>query len=205
MIADVRPDLPLATLPRRLHGNACFVGVDCTRLFHVFAHERDERLEQLCSRLQPRAHRAPRDAHAGTLEDMFETIERQVVAELAGDHISKQARTSQPLVDRLRRLRGLLDLQLDRRGFAAFAGVGVADVPQHLERRGQVFELFPDFLADPMSHLAAAGARLLGVGQVVLDVEARQMVGQLLTTVPLTSCSPDSSWVLTSSSGIAST
>ena len=67
--------------------------------------------------------------------------------------------------------------------FAASATVLVADMPQHLERRRQVFELLAHFLADPLAQLSASRARLLGVIQIVLDVDARQMIRQRATAV----------------------
>lgn len=117
---------------------------------------------------------------------MFEPVERQVVAKFARDDVGQQSRPGQPLVDRLRRLGRGRDLGIDRRGLAAFAGVGVADVPQHLERRRQVFELLAHLPTDPLAHLAAARAGLLVVGQVVLDLDARQVLGQLLAAVLVT-------------------
>ena len=37
-------------------------------------------------------------------EDVFEPVEREVIAILAGDRLGKEAGTGEPLVDRLRRL-----------------------------------------------------------------------------------------------------
>jgi hypothetical protein len=116
--------------------------VDHPRPPHAVGHERDQRRDQLGG------HRAPGDRDVLTLEDPFEPVERQVVAELAGDHISQEPRASQAPVDRLRRPRRGRDLRVDRRGLAALAGVGVADVAQHLERRRQVLELLDSLLPD---------------------------------------------------------
>ena len=112
------------------------------------------------------------------VKDVFQSVKRQVVAQLARDDIGQQSRPRQPLVDRLRGLRRGRDLRVVAVVFAPPAAVFVADVPQHLERRRQVFELLAHLLADPLAQLAAGRARLLGVSKIVLDVDPRQMVRQ---------------------------
>jgi len=52
-------------------------------------------------------------------------------------------------------------------------------VLEHLEAGGDVFELLADLFADLVPLAAAARAGLLFRGQVVLDADARQVLGQL--------------------------
>ena len=60
----------------------------------------------------PGAHRAAGDVDLLTLEDVFQPVQRQVIAQLAHDHVGQQARPRQPLVDRLRRLGGRCDVRV---------------------------------------------------------------------------------------------
>ena len=59
---------------------------------------------------------------------------------------------------------------------AARAGVLGQDVDADLELGRDELELAGEVLADPMLHAAAAGAGLLGLGQVVLDADVREVI-----------------------------
>jgi hypothetical protein len=76
------------------------------------------------------------------------------------------------LGDRLRRQGGGA-----HRLFAALAGVLGADVADHLDPGRDDVELLADLLADP-GQLAAADTDLVRVGQIVLHVDARQVIWQ---------------------------
>jgi hypothetical protein len=97
--------------------------------------------------------------------------------------VRQQARPRQPLVDRLVGLLGDLDLRLAVALIApldaGLAGVLVADVLEHLEAGGEIFELLGDFLADAAAFQPAAGAQLLFGLKVMFDGDARQRLGQL--------------------------
>ena len=106
---------------------------------------------------------------------MFQAIERQVVAEFAGDDISQKPRTGQTLLDGLRSLGCRLDLRIEDLGLALPAGVLEPDVLEDLERRRHIFQLLADLLADAVPEIPTTRALLLLFRQVMLDGDARQM------------------------------
>jgi hypothetical protein len=59
----------------------------------------------------------------------------------------------------------------------------MANVPQHFEARRHVFQLFADRLADAATQLAAVRAGFVFVGQIVFDVDPRQVVRQRMAAV----------------------
>ena len=107
------------------------------------------------------------------------TIERQVVGELVDDHVRQQSGPSQATLNRTRR-------PLGRRHtvFAARARVFRVDMPQHPHLAGLVFELLGHVLADSRL-VAAAVTNLFRRRDVMRDVLAGQMVGDLPTAVSL--------------------
>ena len=109
--------------------------------------------------------------HAVSRQDIFESVEREVVGELADHHEGDQARAGDPSRYRLGRHR--------RAGHAVAAlraGVLGQDVDIHFELRRGELELTGEVFADAMFRAAAAGAGLLGLGQVVLDAVVGEMV-----------------------------
>jgi hypothetical protein len=66
---------------------------------------------------------------------------------------------------------------------AVLAGVLVADVLQDHEVGGQVLQLFAFLLADALALLSTAGAGFFRFIQIVLDGQARQVVGKYLAAV----------------------
>ncbi len=151
LVADVGPDpaaLALALHVLILHRHAGVVGVDHLRLPHAIAHQIDQRLDQVRAGEHPRAHRAAGDVDLLTLEDLFESVERQVVAELAGDDVREQAGTGQTFVDRLLGLVGEGDVRAPGVGVARFAGVLHSLVDDDLERRGDELQLLAGLSAD---------------------------------------------------------
>ena len=104
-------------------------------------------------------------------QDIFESVEREVVGELADQHEGDQPRAGDPSRYRLGGHR--------RAGHAVAAlraGVLGQDVDRHFELRRDEFELAGEVLADALFRAAAAGAGLLGLGQVVLDADVGEMV-----------------------------
>src|SRR3954453_7911583 len=108
-------------------------------------------------------------------KDVFEPVERQVVAILARDRLGQEPRAGQPLVDRLRRLVREGDVLL-----AGATGVAKARVLDHEERRRHVLQLLADFLADLGARASAIRAGQLLVGQLVLDPLPGQSLGERL-------------------------
>ena len=113
-------------------------------------------------------------------EDAFLAIEWQVIGILVGNHVSHQPWPGEPLLDRLGKPLGDHDV-----GGAVGTGVFRADVLEHDQRRGDVFELFADFGADALPHSAAVGARELFGEDVMHHRLAGQARGQGLPAVTL--------------------
>ena len=128
----------------------------------------------------PVAHRRARQLDAGPLEDPFEAIERQVIGIFADRDVSQQPRAGQALVDRLGEPLGDHDV-----GLAGLAGILGADVFEHDQGRGDVFELLADFLADAGPLGAAVGAGALFGRDVVQDRLAGQARRQRLAAVAI--------------------
>ena len=108
-------------------------------------------------------------------EDVFEPVEREVVAVLARDRLGQEPRAGQPLVDRLRRLVRDRDVLL-----AGPTGVAESDVLDDEERGRDVLQLLADLLADLDAHVAAVRAGQLLGGQFVLDPLPGQVLGEPL-------------------------
>jgi hypothetical protein len=101
-----------------------------------------------------------------------------VIGILAGDHVSHQPRARESFLDRIGKPLGDHDI-----GFAVGTGVFRPHVLDHDQRRGDIFELFADFLADAMPHAAAVGAREFVGGDVMHDPLAGQAPRQRLAAV----------------------
>ena len=149
-VPQVAPDAALAALPfcrrtGRLDRHRRVVGVNHARLLHALGHQLDQRLHQLAGTPHPGAHRAAGHVDLLPLEDSFQPVERQVIAELAHRDVGQQARPRQALVDRLRRLlRSRGDVRIVAVVVALRAGVLVTHVLQDLEAGREVFELLAD-------------------------------------------------------------
>lgn len=97
-----------------------------------------------------------------TGEDLFLTMQRQVIAVLAHRHLSDEPGTRQALLDGLRWLGGSHQM-----AFALWTSIGAADVFTHEERCGNVVELFTDLFADRFTDHLALGTLPLFWGQFV--------------------------------------
>ncbi|MDT4864623.1 hypothetical protein FQZ97_993890 [compost metagenome] len=90
----------------------------------------------------PLRQRRTSDSQAGTAEDLFLPVQRQVVGELGHHHVSQQAGGGDALVDHLRRHR-----RLDQR-FALAAG----PFPTHMLFDGEHARRVIQFFADVFTH-----------------------------------------------------
>lgn len=115
------------------------------------------------------------------LEDSFQPIQRQVVAQLTHSDIGQQARPRQAFINRLRRFFGRRDVRVVTLAVALGTAVFMADVLKYLEAGRKIFQLLADFRPDPLPLLAAGRAGL--VLQVVLDRNPFQVFWQLLPAV----------------------
>jgi hypothetical protein len=153
------------------HRHWRFIGVQHAMRQQLGPHRVDERLQLHAAAANPLGQRRPRDGEAGTAEDRFLPVQRQVIGELAHKHLREQARGRQPLVDDVRRHWSLHQL------LALGAGPLAANVALHREHAGLVIELLGHVLADAL-HLAAATA--YSALRLVADLAAREIGRQRL-------------------------
>ena len=127
---------------------------------HHFAQRIDQGLKLHAGLTHPLRQCRARDGQAGTAEDLFLPVQRQVVGELGHHHVGQQAGSGDTLVDYLRRHRGL-----DQ----CFA-LPTCPFPTHMlfdgEHARRVVQLFADIFTDA---LKLAAARALGVVRLVMD------------------------------------
>lgn len=121
-------------------------------------------------------------------EDPRLEVEGLVVGELRYHDVGEQSRAWQSLVDRLDRSWGggkSWNGVIGGVGGAAAGGAGVGVPHPYDDEHGgrAVVELLTRLGPDPDPWLAAARARLLGLGQVDLGPLAGKMVGQRAATV----------------------
>jgi hypothetical protein len=100
-------------------------------------------------------------------EDVFQSIVRKVIVELAGHDVAQQTRTSQPLVDCRFRLGRGLDLRVVAVDLADRAGVLVAHMMDALEVAREVLDLPALLLADLLAFEATAWASAFLCAQLV--------------------------------------
>jgi ADP-ribose pyrophosphatase YjhB (NUDIX family) len=103
---------------------------------------------------------------AGTPEDVFLAVQRQVVLVLGHQHLGQQARGRDALVDDVRRHGGL------HQGLALGADPLAADVALDREDAGHVIQLLGHVLPDALQLAAAAAGSVLGL---VVVLGARQI------------------------------
>ena len=104
-------------------------------------------------------------------QDIFESIKREMVGELAHNHERDQARAGDPTRNGLGGHR--------RAGHAVAAlGTGVLgqDVNFHLQPRRDEIEFARLVFADACFGAAAAGAGLLGLGHIVRNADVGEMI-----------------------------
>lgn len=114
-----------------------------------FAQRIDQGLKLHASLAHPLCQGRTRDGQTGTTEDLFLSIQRQVVGELGHHHMGQQARCWDALIDYLRRHR-----RLDQR-FALAADPFPTNVLFDGEHARRVVQLLTDIFADTLK-LASA-------------------------------------------------
>ena len=104
-VANISPITRQPRAPKRLVDqlHLCVVRVNHFRLQHLMTHEVDQRLCQVRRRGQPIVNRAATDLDTVAKENVFHSIARKMIPELAQHHRGQQARAGQSLIDRLRR------------------------------------------------------------------------------------------------------
>ena len=158
VVADVDPESPLGATPffSAEHSHRGIVGPQDRRSQHQALLQLGQRFEQERGVADPVAQGAPRQIYAVSRQDIFESIKREMVGELADDHERDQTGSGDPARYRLGRYR--------RAGHAvaAFrAGVLGQDMDLDLHPRRDELELARLVLADAGFRLSAARTRLL--------------------------------------------
>ena len=182
-LADVGPEASLATafFAARQHGHGRIVGPQHGRLKHQLFLPLVERPQQFGRRLDPIAQRAAGNVQAVTREEVFLSVQRQVVAELADDDLSDEPWSGDAASNR----------PLGRRWahhaiFAVPAGVLGSHVDVHFELRRHVLQDLGLVLADAILRPTAAGALLFRLAQVLLVPIVRQLVEVEFSTATTT-------------------
>jgi len=144
----------------------------------VFQQQLHERLNRPPDQQRPVAHGGTGEFDTQTSELGLLAVERLCVRELGDQYVSQQPRRDDPLRDDLGRYRGqLYRAALGLNAFAGAAGVLDANVPDDLDFRGDYVELLADLFAHA-GQSVTAGADLLHLGQVVGDIDPRQVCWQ---------------------------
>jgi len=130
-----------------------------------------QRLEHQSSVPDPVAQGAAREEHPVTYQDVFESIKREMVGELARNHEGDQAGAGDPTRNGLGR---------HWRTGHAVAALGASvlgqDVNLHLQPRRDEIEFAGLVFADECFGAAAAGAGFLVLGHIVRDADVGEMI-----------------------------
>ena len=122
-----------------------------------------------------------RNFHTQTSKLLGLAVERHGVDELCGNHPRQQARSGHALGDDLWRHGRDAHHRHALFAVAGRAGVLRADMALHLHDGRDVVELLGYFFADALQ-AGPAGADFLVLGQIVSDLDAREIVRQGLTS-----------------------
>ena len=153
LVGDVGPEAALATsflaAAKQRHG--CVVGPQHGRLQHQLLLPLVERPQQLRGRLHPIALSAARNVQAVAREEVFLTVQRQVVAELGDDDLSDQPWSGDAASNRPHRRR-----RARHAVFAVPAGVLGSHVDVYFELRRDVLQNPALILTNAVFRSAAA-------------------------------------------------
>ena len=129
----------------------------------------------------PVAQGGPADIHPETFKHFFLPVKREMVDELAGQHMGQKSRTGDGPGDDLGDNRGDPHTRpVILHALTAAAGIFGTDMAQHLDPGRDDVELLADLFPDP-AQLAAAGADLLFLGQIMDDFNPGQFRRQRFT------------------------
>ena len=154
------------------HRHGGVVGVQHLRLQHPVLEQLPERRQQLGRRAAIQSHIVERGSLTPEpFETLLGAVQRNVILILVDDDLGQQARSRQPLVERLRRLGGDGDV-----AFAALAGVLDALVLDD-EHLGRLVVVLLGRLARRSRHAAVphSGQSRSSVGQLVAALFATQL------------------------------
>ena len=152
------------------HRHGRVIGVDDAARHDVAADPVRQRLHQPGGLANPARQRGAVEFHAVAGVNLSLAVKRQVIAELRDQHMSQKAGSACARGMGKRWHRHL------RHRLAFAAGAGGADMADHFEAAGNVFEDFGDVLAH-FAHETAANRT--GAGRFVNNIAARQRFGQL--------------------------
>ena len=172
----LRPELglrlsALAGLIEHLHGGLVHQQVGAVEQF--IAQQVEERDHECAGAHHPRGQRGAREVHADALELLVLAIQWQGIGVLRGGHVGEQSGAGEALGQGLRGHRGGAQMAL-----AVRAAVLAAHMAQHPHLGRDDVELLADHLAEAFELDPVVRAGPLVVGQRMLDVDARQGIGQ---------------------------
>ena len=147
-VTDVGPE-PCGLGPAGARGeqrNRSVVHEDCLGLQHMPADGVGQRLQQRRRLADPVRQGRSVEINAVAVIDLALPVERQMIGELADEHMGEQARPGTAPLDRAGRQR-----RLDE-AFAPGAGQPRPDYAVHDEAAGDVFELLARHFLGPMRH-----------------------------------------------------
>ena len=131
----------------------------------------DQRLQRHPALTHPLAQRRAGEGHPRTSKDRLLAVQRQVVRILGHQHLGQQARRGYPLVNHLRRHRGL------GQGLTMQTGPLAAHMALHREHTGRVVQPLGHILTDAL-HLTATARCLAGGGVGLVANLAPWQVGR---------------------------
>ena len=172
VVSEVRPEVALKTsLLASQHGDMRVVGPHHGGLENPLALEFIQRTEEIRDGLHPVAQGAPRQVDPVPRENVFQSIQRQMIAEFTDEHLRDQTRPGNAAWNRSRRQRSCRDTILTTR-----ASVLGTDVNVSFELGRLVLQFPRDVLADALHRPPTARARLVFLLEVVVVANLRQLV-----------------------------
>ena len=167
IVAYVNPHPRIGGLADAEHGHDGVVGGHYMRGSHSIPHQLVERLEQMATSPHQTDCVALGELEPLPLKDVLQTVERQIVSELAGHDVSEQPRASHTLVNSRLRPGCYFHPRMVTIALTTHAGILLAHANHALEVAGKVLHLPTLIGPNLMARLTAAGAGPLLAAQLV--------------------------------------
>jgi len=137
------------------------------RASYAISHQIIEQFHQVRHIAAPDRLRGPRDLEALPCEDVFKSVEREVVAKFAGYDVSQQARTGKTFIDGCLWLLRRMDIGVFAIRLTACAGILFAHMMQTLEVAGKILNLPAFIRADLLARQTAARTCAFRLAQLI--------------------------------------
>jgi len=164
-----------------VHRNSCVVGPHHGRLKGQFPLQVVQRSEKFGRSLHPVAHGASRNVDARTRENVFQAVQRKMIAELADDYFRDQPRPGDAARNGPWRQRGRGDAVL-----ATTASVFRPYVNMGFQLGRHIFQFPRDVFTDAVHRAATARTGFLFIRQVMLVADLPQLIPIDLTPLATT-------------------